>query len=181
MSDPASCLRESLRVLRSQGRVVVITPRVLPWADRLYRLLAGVRSRIRAGGRDRVQQALADGSFRPERSPRPSWLPRRLAPYASSSCSDARPTPPRPAERRPGVHSPRNSHHWYSLNGRRPRRSLHHCSSTPFPLGGRHAGRRAASCVSPLAMVVRSAGPDLGGARRFILMRPSNRSPRWHS
>jgi SAM-dependent methyltransferase len=82
MPDPLACLRESLRVTRPWGRVIAITPRVLAWADRLYRLLAGFDPETEfRGGRQRVQRALADPTLRAERQPRPRGLPRWLAPY----------------------------------------------------------------------------------------------------
>ena len=82
MSDPGACLRESIRVLRPEGQALVITPRVLPWADRLYKLLAGFDPETEfGGGRQRVQRALADETFTGQRSSRPVWLPIELAPY----------------------------------------------------------------------------------------------------
>lgn len=82
MHDPAACLREALRVVRSGGRVVCITPRVLPWADRLYRMLAGFDPETEfQGGRSRVQRALADDTLDAQRMPKPAGLPRGLAPY----------------------------------------------------------------------------------------------------
>jgi hypothetical protein len=70
MDDPGACLAESLRV----------TPRVLPWADAVYRVLAGIdpESDFR-GGRQRVQRALAQ--LDADRRPRPFPFPKMLAPY----------------------------------------------------------------------------------------------------
>jgi SAM-dependent methyltransferase len=80
MDDPSACLAESLRVTRSGGRVVCVTPRVLPWADAVYRVLAGIdpESDFR-GGRQRVQRALA--RLDADRRPRPFPFPKLLAPY----------------------------------------------------------------------------------------------------
>jgi SAM-dependent methyltransferase len=80
MDDPGACLAESLRVTRAGGRVVTVTPRVLPWADAVYRVLSGVdpESDFR-GGRQRVQRALA--GLRADRRPRPFPFPKLLAPY----------------------------------------------------------------------------------------------------
>jgi SAM-dependent methyltransferase len=80
MQDPLSCLAESLRVTRAGGRVVCVTPRVLPWADAVYRVLAGIdpESDFR-GGRQRVQRALAQ--LDADRRPRPFPFPKLLAPY----------------------------------------------------------------------------------------------------
>ena len=80
MDDPGACLAESLRVTRAGGRVVCVTPRVLPWADAVYRVLAGIdpESDFR-GGRQRVQRALAQ--LDADRRPRPFPLPRLIAPY----------------------------------------------------------------------------------------------------
>lgn len=80
MDDPGACLAESLRVTRVGGRVVCVTPRVLPWADAVYRALVGVdpESDFR-GGRQRVQRALAD--LDADRRPRPRPFPMMLAPY----------------------------------------------------------------------------------------------------
>jgi SAM-dependent methyltransferase len=80
MDDPAACLAESLRVTRAGGRVICVTPRVLPWADAVYRVLVGIdpESDFR-GGRQRVQRALAD--LDADRRPRPFPFPKLLAPY----------------------------------------------------------------------------------------------------
>jgi SAM-dependent methyltransferase len=80
MDDPGACLAESLRVTRAGGRVVCVTPRVLPWADAVYRVLAGIdpESDFR-GGRQRVQRALAQ--LDADRRPRPFPFPKMLAPY----------------------------------------------------------------------------------------------------
>jgi SAM-dependent methyltransferase len=82
MDDPLSCLREALRVVRPRGRVVCITPRVVPWADRLYTLLVGFDPESDfQHGRERVQDALTDLRLRAERVPKPDWMPATLAPY----------------------------------------------------------------------------------------------------
>lgn len=80
MDDPGACLTESLRVTRRGGRVITVTPRVLPWADAVYRALSGIdpESDFR-GGRQRVQQALT--KFEADRRPRPFPFPRFIAPY----------------------------------------------------------------------------------------------------
>jgi|SRR5579862_4685840 len=80
MDDPGACLDESLRVTRVGGRVITVTPRVLPWADAVYRALSGVdpESDFR-GGRQRVQRALT--KFDADRRPRPFPFPKMLAPY----------------------------------------------------------------------------------------------------
>jgi SAM-dependent methyltransferase len=80
MDDPGACLEESLRVTRQGGRVITVTPRVLPWADAVYRVLSGIdpESDFR-GGRQRVQQALT--RFDADRRPRPFPFPKPLAPY----------------------------------------------------------------------------------------------------
>lgn len=80
MDDPGACLTESLRVTRDGGRIICVTPRVLPWADVVYRVLAGIdpESDFR-GGRQRVQRALAH--FDADRRPRPLPFPKMLAPY----------------------------------------------------------------------------------------------------
>jgi SAM-dependent methyltransferase len=80
MDDPGACLSESLRVTRGGGRVICVTPRVLPWADAVYRVLAGIdpESDFR-GGRQRVQRALTQ--FDADRRPRPFPFPMLLAPY----------------------------------------------------------------------------------------------------
>ncbi len=82
MDDPKACLVESLRVTRPGGRVVCVTPRILRWADALYRTLVGIDPETDfKGGRQRVQRALADLPDHPERHPRPRRLPSPLAPY----------------------------------------------------------------------------------------------------
>jgi len=80
MDDPGACLGESLRVTRAGGRVVCVTPRVLSWADAVYRVFTGIdpESDFR-GGRQRVQRALA--WLDADRRPRPFPFPRLLAPY----------------------------------------------------------------------------------------------------
>jgi SAM-dependent methyltransferase len=82
MQDPGLCLTESLRVVKPGGLVTAVTPRRLPWADRLYRILVGCdpESDFR-GGRDRVQRALANPTLRAERHNRPWGFPSALAPY----------------------------------------------------------------------------------------------------
>ncbi|HEX7049742.1 MAG TPA: class I SAM-dependent methyltransferase [Longimicrobiales bacterium] len=79
--DPRLCLRESRRVLRPAGRLILVRPRRNRWADAVYRQLAGFDPEAEfRGGRERVEAALRD---LPEarRATRPRWLPRRLAPY----------------------------------------------------------------------------------------------------
>ena len=82
MDDPRSCLTEARRVTRPGGRVVCVTPRILSWADTVYRALTGIdpESDFR-GGRQRVQAALATLPFPCKRQPRPRPLPAALAPY----------------------------------------------------------------------------------------------------
>ncbi len=82
MADPLSCLREAMRVVRPRGRVVCITPRVVPWADRLFTLLVGFDPESDfQHGRERVQDALTDLRLRTERIPKPDWVPAAMAPY----------------------------------------------------------------------------------------------------
>src|SRR5581483_4858360 len=78
MDDPGACLAESLRVTRSAGRVIAVTPRVLSWADAVYRLLSGIdpESAFR-GGRQRVQRALT--KFDADQRPRPYPCPKPRA------------------------------------------------------------------------------------------------------
>ncbi|HWZ61179.1 MAG TPA: class I SAM-dependent methyltransferase [Gemmatimonadaceae bacterium] len=99
MDDPGLCLRESLRVVKPGGLVTAVTPRILPWADRLYRVLVGwdPESDFR-GGRDRVQRALADPALQAERRNRPWGLPPPFAPYELVSLRrpDGERQPPRP-------------------------------------------------------------------------------------
>jgi hypothetical protein len=73
-------LSESLRVTRAGGRVICVTPRILPWADAVYRTLTGIdpESDFRCG-RERVQRALA--AVDADRRPRPRPFPKLLAPY----------------------------------------------------------------------------------------------------
>jgi SAM-dependent methyltransferase len=99
MHDPHLCLTESLRVVKPGGLVTAVTPRTLPWADRLYRILVGCdpESDFR-GGRDRVQLALTDPALHAERHNRPWGLPPALAPYELVSMQ--RPGGQRPAPRR---------------------------------------------------------------------------------
>jgi SAM-dependent methyltransferase len=80
MDDPGACLSESLRVTRVGGRVICVTPRILRWADAVYRTLTGVdpESDFR-GGRQRVQRALS--LLDADRRPRPRPFPKWLAPY----------------------------------------------------------------------------------------------------
>ena len=82
MDDPRSCLIEARRVTRAGGRVICVTPRILAWADTVYRVLTGIdpESDFR-GGRHRVQAALASLPFPLRRQPRPRPLPSPLAPY----------------------------------------------------------------------------------------------------
>lgn len=82
MSDPRACLQEAIRVTRRGGQVIALTPRVLTWADRLYKVLVGFDPESEfAGGRQRVQTALADSGLSARRSNRPRLVPRFLAPY----------------------------------------------------------------------------------------------------
>jgi ubiquinone/menaquinone biosynthesis C-methylase UbiE len=80
--DPAACIREALRVLRARGRLVLVTPRQLLWADTLYRVVSGVDPEADfQGGRAHVQAALDRDFPSAVRVSRPAWLPRFLAPY----------------------------------------------------------------------------------------------------
>jgi SAM-dependent methyltransferase len=80
MDDPGACLAESLRVTRAGGRVICVTPRILPWADAVYRTLVGIDPESDfKGGRQRVQRALE--TFEADRRPRPFPFPKLLAPY----------------------------------------------------------------------------------------------------
>jgi SAM-dependent methyltransferase len=82
MDDPARCLDEAARVTRPGGRVVFVTPRILPWADRLYRMLSGIDPESDfQGGRARVQAALARPRPGMRRLTRPAGAPAWLAPY----------------------------------------------------------------------------------------------------
>ncbi len=79
--DPAACLSECRRVLRSGGCLVCVMPRELRWADRVFRLLtrSDPESEFR-GGRARVLAAVQQlhGATRQRR---PMGLPAFLAPY----------------------------------------------------------------------------------------------------
>ena len=85
--DPVRCLREALRVMRPGGRIIAVTPRIHAWSDALWGAFAGTDPEAEFhGGRQRVEQALADAERRHggvvvERYPRPRPLPRALAPY----------------------------------------------------------------------------------------------------
>ncbi len=79
--DPARCLREGLRVLAPGGRLLLLTPRRLWWADRLWDALSGWSAESDFhSGRDRVQAAIVQELATARRLARPSWLPRFLAP-----------------------------------------------------------------------------------------------------
>ncbi len=80
--DPGRCLRQGLRLLAPGGRLILLTPRPLWWADRLWDAASGwsAASDFRSG-RERVQRALAEELPAARRLPRPSWLPPFLAPY----------------------------------------------------------------------------------------------------
>ncbi len=80
--DPGRCLRDCLRVLEPGGRLLLLTPRQLWWADLLWDAASGwsAESDFRSG-RDRVQKAIDQELAGARRLPRPSWLPRALAPY----------------------------------------------------------------------------------------------------
>lgn len=82
MPDPGACLRESLRVTRTGGRVLAVIPRMHTWTDAAWRALTGVDPEVDfQGGRQRVARALADPTLWLARYPRPWGLPRALAPY----------------------------------------------------------------------------------------------------
>jgi ubiquinone/menaquinone biosynthesis C-methylase UbiE len=82
ISDAALCLRESLRVLRKEGCLVFLTPRPLPWADRILQLLVGVKPETQfQGGRERVQAALRLVIPQAVHMGYPPWLPGWLQPY----------------------------------------------------------------------------------------------------
>ncbi len=80
--DAAACLHESLRVLRQQGCLVFLTPRPLPWADRILQLLVGIKPETQfQGGRERVQAALRLVTPSATHLGYPRWLPSWLQPY----------------------------------------------------------------------------------------------------
>lgn len=80
--DAAACLQESIRVLRRGGCLIFLTPRPLPWADRIVQLLVGVKPEAQfQGGRERVQAALRLVTPAAARFGYPRWLPGWLQPY----------------------------------------------------------------------------------------------------
>ena len=80
--DPAECLRECLRVLAPNGRLICVRPRQLRWADTAFRLLMGIDPESQfAGGRQRVEVAIVDVLPDATRDRRPAGLPAFLAPY----------------------------------------------------------------------------------------------------
>jgi SAM-dependent methyltransferase len=82
MPDPGGCLAEARRVLHPGGRFVCLRPRELKWADAIFRALTGSSPEDEfAGGRARVQQAIATRAPDGRRLPRPRGVPRFLAPY----------------------------------------------------------------------------------------------------
>ncbi|HZS61224.1 MAG TPA: class I SAM-dependent methyltransferase [Gemmatimonadaceae bacterium] len=82
MSDPELCLHEAVRVTRSGGRVLAVIPRIHAWADAVWRVISGADPEADfQGGRERVDQALADPTLWVTRDPRPRHLPRAIAPY----------------------------------------------------------------------------------------------------
>ena len=79
---PAGCLREALRVVGTGGCLICLTPRKVPWADAVYRLLAGRDPEASfRGARAEVFRALREVLPGARRTRRPAWLPRWLAPY----------------------------------------------------------------------------------------------------
>ena len=90
MDDPVQCLRESFRVLRPDGRIIAVTPRIHAWSDALWGAVAGTDPEAEfCGGRQRAERALADGERRLggvviKHYPRPRPLPRAVAPMTSS-------------------------------------------------------------------------------------------------
>jgi SAM-dependent methyltransferase len=81
MRNPATALREAVRVVRPGGAVVCVASRSLPWAQRLGALIGTVPDKEILDARVRVEAALADRALRAERSSRPRLAPRFLAPY----------------------------------------------------------------------------------------------------
>ncbi len=80
--DPGRCLRECRRLLAPGGRLLLLTPRELWWADLLWNVLSGWSAESDFhSGRDRVQKAIGEELTGARRLPRPAWLPRFLAPY----------------------------------------------------------------------------------------------------
>lgn len=79
---PDQSLEEGIRVLGHGGRLLLLVPRPMRWADAVLRLLTGVHPESEfKGGRTRAQVALAAMIPQPVRLTRPFWLPRALAPY----------------------------------------------------------------------------------------------------
>ncbi len=80
--DPGRCLRECRRLLAPGGRLLLLTPRPLWWADLLWNAASGWNAESDfSSGRDRVQQAIGEQLAGARRLSRPAWLPRFLAPY----------------------------------------------------------------------------------------------------
>jgi ubiquinone/menaquinone biosynthesis C-methylase UbiE len=81
-SDPALCLAECRRVLRSGGRMLFLIPRKLAWADKVFQFLTGVDPEADfRGGRARAQEAILRVIPTCRRLRRPRLFPPFLAPY----------------------------------------------------------------------------------------------------
>lgn len=80
--DPGRCLRQCRRLLAPGGRLLLLTPRRLRWADWLWYAFSGwgTGSDFHSG-RDRVQQAIDEELAGARHLLRPAGLPRFLAPY----------------------------------------------------------------------------------------------------
>jgi SAM-dependent methyltransferase len=82
MDDPATCLRESMRVVRGGGQVIGVRPRAHPVLDLAFRMISGTDPEADfQGGRERVARAFAEVAPTAEMHPRPALLPRAVAPY----------------------------------------------------------------------------------------------------